>query len=231
MGSQTSKFVITAVIFLIAGGIVGYGLKANKAPQNQTANEQPTAIQSAPAAGRISDKQLALRLAMRKLWTDHVVWTREYIVAAVAGTPDAQAAATRLLQNQVDIGNAIVPYYGQDAGNKLADLLKQHILIAVDLINAAKTNDQAKFKDSATKWDQNGTEIADFLASANPAWPKADMEDMMSKHLATTAAELTARLNKDYPADVKAFDAVYDHILQMADGLSGGIIKQFPDKF
>ena len=41
-----------------------------------------------------------VRLALRKLWSDHVIWTREYIVAAVAGTPDASAAATRLLSNR-----------------------------------------------------------------------------------------------------------------------------------
>jgi hypothetical protein len=30
---------------------------------------------------------------------------------------------------------------------------------------------------------------------------------------------------------VKAFDAVYDHILKMSDALAEGIIKQFPNKF
>ena len=54
---------------------------------------------------------------------------------------------------------------------------------------------------------------------------------MMVKHLATTAEELTARINKNYDADVVAYDAVYNHILMMSDALSGGIIKQFPDKF
>src|SRR5689334_11165921 len=66
-----------------------------------------------------SSNALMLQLAMRKLWSDHVIWTRQYIVAAVAGAPDAQAAADRLLKNQDDIGNAIVPYYGSDAGIKL----------------------------------------------------------------------------------------------------------------
>ena len=37
------------------------------------------------------------RIALRKLWSDHVIWTRQYIVAAVAQTPDAGAAAGRLL--------------------------------------------------------------------------------------------------------------------------------------
>src|SRR5215216_6598525 len=47
---------------------------------------------------------VALRQDMRKLWTDHVVWTRDYILAAVGDQPDAQAAAGRLMKNQEDIG-------------------------------------------------------------------------------------------------------------------------------
>src|SRR5712691_10114930 len=79
-----------------------------------------------------------LRQDMRKLWTDHVVWTRDYIVASVGDQPDAQAAANRLMRNQDDIGKAIAGYYGAAAGQQLTTLLKDHISIAVDLIKAAK---------------------------------------------------------------------------------------------
>jgi hypothetical protein len=54
---------------------------------------------------------------------------------------------------------------------------------------------------------------------------------MMKKHLATTTTEVEARLNKNWNDDVKAFDAVYDHILNMSDALADGIVKQFPEKF
>lgn len=232
MDNQAPKMVAVAVIFLVLGGLAGYAIKGSKpAQQDQSVPQNQVVAPAAPAMSGVSDKQMALRMAMRKLWTDHVVWTREYIVAAVAGTPDAQAAATRLLQNQADIGNAVAGYYGKDAGDKLTSLLKDHIMIAVDLISAAKANDKAKFNDANAKWKQNGQDIADFLAGANPKWSKQDLEDMMVKHLATTTEEVVARLNKKYDDDVKAYDAVYDHILMMSDALSDGIIKQFPDKF
>jgi hypothetical protein len=85
-----------------------------------------------------------LRTDMRKLWEDHVTWTRLYIVSVAAGLPDKDATAQRLLQNQVDIGNPIKPFYGDDAGNKLTALLKEHIMGAVDLLAAAKAGDQPK---------------------------------------------------------------------------------------
>jgi hypothetical protein len=173
----------------------------------------------------------ALKQDMRKLWTDHVVWTRDYIVAAVGDQPDAKAAADRLMKNQEDIGNAVAKFYGASAGQQLTTLLKSHISIAVDLIKAAKAGDKAAQQQADTKWQQNGVEIADFLSKANPNWPRATLVDMMKKHLSTTTTEVVARLNKNWDDDVRAFDAVYDHILHMSDALADGIVKQFPDKF
>ena len=178
-----------------------------------------------------TDAAATLKQDMRKLWTDHVVWTRDYIVAAVGDQPDAQAAAGRLMKNQDDIGSAVARFYGPAAGEQLTTLLKQHIGIAVDIIKAAKAGDKAGQQSADAKWQQNGIAIADFLSKANPNWPKAVLADMMKKHLATTTDEVVARLTKNWDADVRAYDAVYDHILHMADALSDGIVKQFPDKF
>lgn len=172
-----------------------------------------------------------LRQDMRKLWTDHVIWTREYIVAAVGDQPDQQAAANRLMKNQEDIGAAVEASYGRPAGAKLTELLKAHISIAVDLIRAAKSGDHAAQQQADEKWHRNGEEIADFLSKANPHWPRATLVEMMNAHLSTTTNEVVARLTKNWEQDVRAFDEVYEHILKMADALSDGIIKQFPDKF
>ncbi|HTI42203.1 MAG TPA: hypothetical protein VL693_10285 [Vicinamibacterales bacterium] len=178
-----------------------------------------------------ADRSATLHQDMRKLWTDHTVWTRDYIVAAVDDRPDAQAAANRLMKNQEDIGNAVAAYYGQAAGQQLTSLLKQHIVIAVDLIKAAKAGDKAAQQQASDKWQQNAVDIATFLSKANPNWPKDALVNMMKMHLSTTTDEVVARLKHDYEADVRAYDAVYNHILMMADALSDGIVKQFPDKF
>ena len=191
----------------------------------------PSQTKSAAASMTHNDAAAKLKQDMRKLWTDHVVWTRDYIVAAVGDQPDAQAAAGRLMKNQEDIGSAVAAFYGAPAGQQLTTLLKQHISIAVDLIKAAKAGDKAAQQQADGKWQQNGVEIAEFLSKANPNWPRATLADMMKKHLATTTDEVVARLTKNWDGDVRAFDAVYDHILHMSDALSDGIVKQFPEKF
>jgi hypothetical protein len=169
--------------------------------------------------------------AMRKLWSDHVVWTRLYIVDAAAGAAETQNTAARLLRNQEDMGNAIVPYYGAAAGAKLTDLLKQHILIAVDLVTAAKAGDNAKVADADRRWHANANDLATFLSGANPNWPKATLLSMLNQHLALTTQEATAQLQGRWADSGAAFDQIFNQIIGMSDALSDGIVKQFPGKF
>jgi hypothetical protein len=213
----------TTIVMVVVGL-----LAASHAPRAQT---QKPDMKMGRSPASTAPAAVALREGMRKLWTDHVIWTRDYIVAAVGDYPDQQSAAGRLLKNQEDIGAAVAGYYGKAAGDRLTALLKQHIMIAVDLIKAAKAHDDAKYKDADAKWRQNGDEIATFLSGANPNWPKATLAATMTSHLDTTTAEVVARLHGKWDDDVAAFDAVYAHILKMSDALSDGIIKQFPEKF
>ena len=172
----------------------------------------------------------SLWTAMRRLWADHAVWTRQYIVAAVAGTPDANAAAARLLRNQEDIGAAVAGFYGQEAGDALTKLLKSHILIAVDLIEAAKAGNKVAFAIRDRQWTSNARQIASFLSKANNHWPRKDVLDLLELHLDLTKQEVVARLNGDWEADVAAFDEIFAEILTLSDALSDGIVLQLREK-
>jgi len=191
-----------------------------------------TVYTSAAAHRTGSADEIAFQNAMRKLWEDHITWTRLYIVSAAADLPDKELTAQRLLQNQDDIGNAIKPFYGDEAGDQLTALLRDHILTAAELIEAAKTGDTAAFEQANTRWYANADEIAAFLNIANPDhWPLDEMQEMMKSHLDLTLKEASARLNGDFEADIAAYDEVHEQILEMADMLSMGIIDQFPKKF
>jgi hypothetical protein len=203
---------------------VAFALMMQTSPPPPAASHAPTASASLERA--------AFHDAMRKLWEDHVTWTRLYIVSAVAGLPDAQPAAERLLRNQSDIGDAIKPFYGEAAGEGLTALLRPHILIAAELVKAAKAGDTAGVQAASARWYANADEIADFLNAANPAnWPKATLRAEMHHHLDLTLQEAQARLKGDWAADIAAYDAVHQHILGMADVLSNGLVRQFPRKF
>ena len=173
----------------------------------------------------------ALRSDMRKLWEDHITWTRLYIVSAAANLPDKGVTAKRLLRNQDEIGNAIKPYYGDAAGTKLTGLLKTHIMIATEIIDAAMTGDNAGKANALRRWGVNGDEIATFLSTANHvSWPLVPMKGMMRSHLDLTTQEVVAQLTKDWVGSVAAYDKIHDQILSMADMLSEGIVRQFPQQ-
>src|ERR1051326_6052898 len=173
---------------------------------------------------------IALKDALRRLWTDHVLWTREYIRAAIGGSPDAEPEAGRLLRNQEDIGAAVVPFYGEEAGNELTRLLKEHILIAVDALNAAIEDDERAFRKHDRRWSQNADEIAALLASANPNWPEGDLQDLLAQHLKLTKLEMLARFDDEWETDVDRFDDIFTEILTVADALADGLAAQFPDR-
>jgi hypothetical protein len=191
-----------------------------------------TTVPSTISAIDAATQQAALRTSMRKLWKDHITWTRLFIISAEAGSPDTDTTATRLLQNQTDIGNAIKPLYGNAAGAQLTALLRDHILTAGDLIAAAKAGDTAKVGTTKARWYANANQIADFLAKANPTtWPATEMRQMMADHLDNTLAEAVDHLKGNWTADIADYDKVHTQILQMADMLTNGIVAQFPDKF
>ncbi len=183
-------------------------------------------------AHAITQNELVLRRDMRQLWEDHIVWTRLAIISLITDAPDTEATVGRLLSNQTDIGNAVKPFYGKAAGDKLTAELRQHILIAADLVAAAKAGDQAKLADAQSRWEQNADGIATVLNSVNPRfWKLATMKAEMHMHLALTTEEAVARLNGDWKADVAAYDQIHRHILHMSDLLSAGLVKQFPKRF
>lgn len=179
----------------------------------------------------LSQSKVDLKWDLRKLWIDHVRWTREYIVSAIAGLEDQQQVLARLLKNQQDIGNAIKPYYGEAAGDKLAEILREHILLAGKVLDAAKAGNQADLEKYNKEWHRNADDIADFLSKANPNWSKKELQDMLYEHLKLITDDVTARLHKDWNGSINAYDKGLDHMIMFADILADGIIKQFPNKF
>ncbi len=222
---------IMAILFVGLIVLAGCAPALGASAQAPVATTAPTLISGTPASsGKISAADF--RNQMRKLWEDHITFTRLYIISVAHDLPDKDATAQRLLANQEDIGNAIKPFYGDAAGNKLTALLKQHILGAADLLAAAKAGDKAKVDAASKSWYSNANDIAVFLNSANDKnWPLPAMQDAMKVHLDQTLKEAVDRLQGKYADDIKDYDAVHAHILQMADILSNGIIAQFPDKF
>ena len=209
-------FLATLMIGAMIGGILNPLIVANgQSSQGQT----------------FTKAQVDFKMDMRKLWEDHVTYTRIFIVETATNISNDVTVA-RLLKNQEDIGNVIKPYYGDAAGNKLTALLKQHIVIAADVVHAAKAGNSTALDAANKQWFANADQIAAFLSQANPTyWPESAMKSMLYEHLNLTTAEAVARLHGDWAADIQTYDKVVNQAMMMADGLADGIIGQFPAMF
>ncbi|HJY10023.1 MAG TPA: hypothetical protein VJ250_03680, partial [Nitrososphaeraceae archaeon] len=178
MKNETKKSVQSLILAIVAVAvsaafIVSLSIVPSAAQQVKAAEEvnekknndyyQAVSVQHSNSGSHVSSfaegndnlnqtKVTELRISLHDLWVEHIVWTRQYIVGAAADQADASAAAERLMKNQEDIGNAIKPFYGEQAGNQLTLQLKDHILIAVDLLEAAKAGNDIALEEIEEKW-------------------------------------------------------------------------------
>ena len=198
----------------------------------QSAHAHGDAHHEGHAPATMTTKEAALRSDLRRLWEDHIVWTRLAIISLTTDAPDTKATVGRLLKNQTDLGNAIKPFYGAAAGKELTRLLRAHILVAADVIAAAQAGDKARLAEAQTRWERNADDIAALLHRANPRfWKLAAMKAEMREHLKLTTQEVVARLQRRWGADVAAYDRVHNDILHMSDLLASGLAVQFPARF
>ena len=175
---------------------------------------------------------VSLYIPRNALWEAHGSWTHMVIISFVGNLPNLPAEEQVLLQNQVDIGNAVKPYYGAAPGNRLTQLLKAHILGAVAILEAAKSGDANKLSQAHASWFVNGRQIADFLHAASPRFlSRSAARRMMNIHLNQVIEQAVDELKGNYAADARAYAPYIRHILDMADMISGGIIRQFPRRF
>jgi hypothetical protein len=192
---------------------------------------------------------------MRQLWSDQVFITRRYVIEAVTGTPVSEllvkalgeavppiatapgvrdlvphfgpgdAAAVRLLENVEAMGDAIAPYFGERAASDFTQLLRTHVLIAVELLSAARAGDISKFKSEDERWTANADQIAALLNKLNEFWPREELARRLRLLLQLTKDEAVARVTGDVDGDLRTFDRIYSEAMGIADALDIGLTQ------
>ncbi|MFZ3579482.1 LysM peptidoglycan-binding domain-containing protein [Virgibacillus sp. DJP39] len=179
----------------------------------------------------ISQAEVDYRNDMRSLWEEHVAWTRMAIISLTFTLPDIDFVIARLLQNATDMGNMIRRLYGDDAATAYANLIKEHLLIAADLVKAALAGDQQAAMTAEKKWYANADQIAVFLSSVNRYLPENAVREMFYKHLDLTKQEAVSMINKDYQKDIEVYDAIEEQARGIADTISDAMVKAYPETF
>ena len=179
----------------------------------------------------ISINQVQLLTNMNLVWLEHVLWTRMLLISIDENLNDLDATKTRLLENPKHIANVFRKYYGNNIANTIQSLLTEHLVIGGDLIVALKNNNSKLAEELNSKWYKNADDMAKAFSNINPFYPHDKIQQMLYDHLKLTTDEVSARLRKDYNADINAYDLVQKEILKMSAFFVNGIVKQFPNSF
>ncbi|WP_075618824.1 acetylglutamate kinase [Paenisporosarcina indica] len=179
----------------------------------------------------VSESAMNFKYAQRLLWEQHTIWTRATIVSLIFDLPDTEFTVARLLKNPQDMGDSIKPYYGEQIGEKYASLLHEHLVIAADLVKAAKAGNNDSVEALDKKWHKNADDIAELLSTINPYLELQATQEMLYHHLDLVKEEAVAILQKDYRLAIEVFDKAELQALLMADQISSAIMKQFPGYF
>ena len=179
----------------------------------------------------VSRNESNLLEAMNIAWIEHVLWTRLLLISIAENLNDLNETRSRLLQNPKKIADIFGIYYGKTAALNIENLLTEHLMIGEKLIVALKDNNQALAQTLNDEWYRNADKMADYFSSINPFYLKNHVRDMLYKHLKLTSDEVAARLQKNYAADIKAYDLVQNEALNMSHFFVNGIVRQFPNLF
>jgi len=180
-----------------------------------------------PAPTIINKAEVDLRNAMRVLWEQHIVWTRMTIISIIKDLPDVDFVTKRLLRNPIDFKNLLRYFYGDEIASQFSDLFTSHLVIAAQLVKAAKAGDNKEATDAEKKWYANADEIAAFLGRINPYWSQENWRSMLYEHLRMTKAEAVNILTNKYEESITDYDEIEKQALKMADVMAEGIVKQF----
>ncbi len=177
----------------------------------------------------ISQSEQALSNRFRLLWEQHVYWTRMLIISIVFGLPDAEFVTNRLLRNPKDFAAVLRLFYGDDVASHFEKLFTQHLTIAAELVKAAKDGNSAAAAEAEKRWYANADQIAEFLGTINPYWSAQEWKKLLYDHLAMTKNEAVNMLTQKYDESINVFDNIEQQALLMADTMTQGIVRQFPN--
>lgn len=175
--------------------------------------------------------RMSLHDDMRLAWEQHVYWTRHVMISIIENLSDQDATVARLMKNPKDIADIYARYYPNAVAKTIEDLLTEHLDIGGKLITALRDGNSVEAAMLNTQWYANADKMAEAFSKINPYYNKDELTKMLYRHLDLTKEEVSMRLAKNYPADIKAFKQIEQEALEMADYFTSGIMKQYPEKF
>lgn len=135
------------------------------------------------------------------------------------------------MQNPRDFEMALRTFYGDDNAAALSQLMMNQLTIATDLVNAMMNADTEAQANAERRWNDNVEEMASFLNGINSNWAEADLRNMFQSNLDLLKQLVSDMMARDFEASNATFANIERQAMEMADMMTQGIVRQFPQYF
>jgi hypothetical protein len=176
-------------------------------------------------------KRLVFKAEMSRLWIDDAIWSRQAILCLVDRLPGTEETLYRLMINQEDMGRMFTKYYGLEKGDEFCQLISSNTALTISIIRNKSSNNTEDLKAASDRMDYNVKRIIEYLIKVNPNWSKEELSYLMLLHSQLFDLQLQNRVTENFSYDVEVFDKIITETYKLANVLSEGIIKQFPERF
>lgn len=214
MKGQVSSLAVLAAAFALT-------LPGLAAAQDAHAHEKATSTATLAAT----------QDALRDLWIGHIFWVRAVVDARFDDDDGAaKAAEQQVVANAQDIAGAIEPFYGEAASKQLFELLAGHWGAISDYLDATIEKRKANQDTAFQALVDNANAIAQFLGAANPHWPVETVKGLLVAHGSHHVQQIQQFAAGDFEQEAKTWTVMKNHMYVIADALTDGLAKQFPEK-
>jgi hypothetical protein len=172
-----------------------------------------------------------LRVTLDRLLGEHAFLAAEAMRSGLTDAPDFAAAAGAIEGNSAELESVVQAAYGNAAASEFRDLWDAHINAYVAYIDATQANDDAASTRATSQVNLYASQLADFLAGANPHLDAGVLTAMFQQHAGHLTSQVEAYGASDYERTYEEVRAGYSHMFMTGEALAVAIATQFPDLF
>lgn len=162
---------------------------------------------------------------MRLDWLNHIISVKFYLVSFFENLASQNAWKRAVGQNMDQILSVFEKRFSADTMRRLRGLMEQHLQLT-DAVAAELKKDVTYSGEIMEKWYKNAEEIAALFARQNPAYGEEELRKLLYNHLDLERQQMEAYLDGDYETDIRLFLESEQHMTELADYLSAGLLAR-----
>ena len=224
MGSRRSvkKIIITIIVIAaIAAGSFWLGKNNAGSETTQTGSDGNTVYSDT------SDlrKEMNLKLA------EHVALTSEAMRASYDDHAISTAAIDELDKNSQELAGIIGKFYGEEPKATFLKQWRDHITFFINYTVSTKNDDKEGKEQALSDLEEYSQKSAEFFAGLNSSLGVDSLKSLFADYRDIMIESANDYKDGDYSGSLDKQSQAYSQAGKLADTLSDGMSKQFPDKF